>query len=395
MKFYLPTYEECKEIVLKNESFYSSIQEIGGCVIETFNYRLAMAQDFVRPIAGKDIQAHELRGICFVKSESETKRFIMLHKFFNLNQVEGYQYGDVIKHRITNVKDKLDGSMIRFIRLPNGDVLAKTKMGFSNPQSLMAQDIYEKDKDLQNFIKATLDNALAAIFEFVSIYNRIVLVYSKTELRLLQLRSEETGEYFDIYTHDLVNRYKVSTVKQEFPLSLDEYIEKSKTDKGIEGWVLTLDNGQMLKIKTDEYFMLHGILTEDLVRPNLILGMIVSKTIDDAISKLEITDVRRKTAEIVQKAVIHYMKESSQLVSDLISKFNGDKKAWAMENLKNEFFPIAASLVGRKELDLFGEIEQKLEQKLKKDTSHLGDAREWLKKRGVSMDNIEASGQEE
>jgi hypothetical protein len=66
-----------------------------------------------------------------------------------------------------------------------------------------------------------------------------------------------------------------------------------------------------------------------------------------------------------------------------------------MENLKNEFFPIAASLVGRKELDLFGEIEQKLEQKLKKDTSHLGDAREWLKKRGVSMDNIEASGQEE
>jgi hypothetical protein len=65
MKYYLPTYEECREICDANDNFifFESKQEIQGYNVSFFNNRLAMPQNFEEPIPGKNIIADELRGL--------------------------------------------------------------------------------------------------------------------------------------------------------------------------------------------------------------------------------------------------------------------------------------------------------------------------------------------
>jgi T4 RnlA family RNA ligase len=394
MKFYLPTYEECQEIVSKNEFFYEMKTSVDGYDISVFNYRLARSEDFLHPIPGKDIEASELRGLTFIHNEGNSQRFLMLHKFFNLNQVAGYQYGELKNLDIVRVQDKADGSMIAFVRLPNGRIVAKTKMGFDNDQALLAQELFKKDKELQEFVTESLNRGLVTIYELCSPLNRIVLRYSKTELRLLQIRSQETGEYLDTYSNDLVIKHGIKVVDRETPKTLDEYVELAKSTKGIEGWVLTFANQQMVKLKTEDYFSLHGLLTEKLTRENLILGLVLDDTIDDAISQLDMNDIRRKAANIVQAAIVHYLKQNTEVVLKLISQYNGDKKSWAMAHLKEEFFPIAAGLL-KPHKDLVGEIDKRLREKLKDETFRLTEARAWLSARGISIGNLELMNDED
>jgi T4 RnlA family RNA ligase len=393
MDYYLPNYEECLEIVKNNEAFYKSKKELDGVTVEIFNYRLAMSKDFVEPIPGSKIQAHEMRGITFVHDNGKIHRFLMLHKFFNLNQVSGNQYGDLSPMKIIRIQDKLDGSMVRFIRLPNGRILAKTKMGLDNPEALLAQGVYDKNEELQKFVKATLDSNLAAIFEIVSPMNRIVCYYPKTDLVLLQLREEATGQYRNIYSDSIVNSHRVSVVCQKPILSLDEYIAKTKTDLGVEGWVLTFENGQMVKLKTEEYFSLHGLLTESLARENLILGMVLSDTIDDAISLLDSNDIRKNYAEAIQKAVVHYLKETTVEVLELTNLYSGNKKAWAAANKRHPLFGIAARVVGRDNIE--EDIVDQLKNRLKKDVFRLHNAQDWLKYRGVNLQDMSSFFQNE
>jgi T4 RnlA family RNA ligase len=376
-QFYLPTYEECVAITKANECFYEKQVEVNGQKVSVFNYRLAQYKDFFQPIEGSNVTAFELRGLTFVFNEDgTTKRFLGLHKFFNLNQVPTYQYDEVKGFSIKRVQDKLDGSMIRFLNI-GGQLVAKTKMDFTNAQCEMAMAC-AKNQKLEQFIQQTLDQGLLACFEIVSRLNQIVLVYEKTEIKLLQLRDEKTGEYLDIYSHPLVKEYNVPCAEQEESKTLDYYIEQAKTLEGIEGWVLTLENSQMLKIKTDWYFRLHGLLSENLVRENKILEMVLNETIDDALAQIDNKDPRYKYSEDIQKAVGHYLELKLQEVLALKNLYSGVRKDYALAHKDKPLFSIAVKL-----LDMPEGVEEKayamLKDLLLRKYSGLMDAKEFIK----------------
>jgi T4 RnlA family RNA ligase len=301
----IPTFDECLEIVKKNESFTHRVRDVDGQKVSVFDYLMASYPDFKNPIDNSDIEAFELRGLCFTHNEDGSihRRYILLHKFFNLNQCNSYQYDDFKTNKVIQVMDKMDGSIIRFIQLANGKIVSKSKTFFGNDQSMMADEIYSTNSNLQNFVKETLDNNLCAIFELTSPKNRIVVSYNTTKLTLLQLRDENTGEYLDIYNNDLVKKYKIDTVVKEFNLELDYYIEQRKTLENKEGWILIFDNGMMVKIKTEWYCNLHGLLTDYLSKENQIMKMILDSTIDDALSKMDINDERKPLIEVLVKKV--------------------------------------------------------------------------------------------
>lgn len=376
-KFYLPTYEECVAITKANECFYEKQVEINGTKVSVFNYRLAQYKDFLNPIEGSSITAFELRGLTFVHNENGSKkRFLGLHKFFNLNQVESTQY-DLVKDYLVKVsQEKLDGSMVRFIEVGN-KLFAKTKMDFSNNQCQMAMECV-KAQNLEGFIKKTLDMGLSANFEVCSLYNQIVVRYDKTELKLLQLRDENTGEYLDIYSHPLVQEFNVPCTNREEVKSLHTYMELAKTLEGVEGWVVTLENGQMLKIKTDWYFRLHGLLSENLVRENKILEMVLNETIDDALAQITEADPRRKYSEDIQKAVSTYLEKQVKEVIDLKNKYAGNRKDFALAYKNNSLFSIAVKL-----LDLSSGVEEKaydlLQNMMSRKYSGLMEAKEFVK----------------
>jgi len=130
------------------------------------------------------------------------------------NKENSWMYDDVKHLEISKVANKEDGSAIRFL-LINGVLIAKTKFSLESEQADLAMSVVNSNKQLKDFILKTLETNLAALFEIVSPMNKIVLSYNETSLRLLQLRDENTGKYFDIYNHSLVKEYDVLCAKSE------------------------------------------------------------------------------------------------------------------------------------------------------------------------------------
>lgn len=379
----LPTFEECLEITKKNEAFTHRYREVDGFKISVFDYLLASYPDFNKPIEGSDLTAFELRGLCFThelkkglfhnfigsirglfnegRKEKVVERFLLLNKFFNINQCENYQYEDLKNKKIRKIMDKMDGSVMRFIRLPNGKIVIKSKTFFDNDQTAMGNKLYQKNNNLQKFIKETLDSKLAAIFELVSASNRIVIAYDKTELTLLQLRDEATGEYLDIYSHPLVKKYKIKTVKSEPIVTLEELMELVKTTENKEGWVVEFEDGSLVKIKTAWYCVRHNLI-EKLGCENELMTLIVKNTIDDALSELEMDDPRREAINNMTKAYNHFVIHKVKEVLEFAKTYAGDKKEWAIQYRKEPLFPFAVKIINlpddQKEDKLIAEINK-------------------------------------
>lgn len=196
MRKELPTRERCQEIVNNSEAFYCTQRNIFGYNVELYNYRLASFGDFVLN------DAWELRGLCFIQDENGLwHRNILMNKFFNLNEskFDGTDYSwmieDIKDKKITRVQEKLDGSVISFVKLPNGKIVAKSKMSFDSEQAKMAQEIFDNSWELRSMVETIMGDDKTAIFELISPFNQIVLPYNETELRLLQIRDNKTGEY--------------------------------------------------------------------------------------------------------------------------------------------------------------------------------------------------------
>lgn len=287
MKYYLPTYQQCLIIAkaYDNFNFYETKFEIDGYKISSFSYRLAMYNDFCNP-KNSDIPAYELRGISFVFNSDGTlyRRYPLLHKFFNLNQVEETQFHLLKDIPIKQIYEKADGSLACFIKLPNGKVIAKTKMSFDSDQSVNAMKIYESCEKLQILVNECLDNDILPIFEYVSPFNRVVVKYSDSRLVLLRLRDMNTGEYLSIDGVD----YPDKVVKYKY--SWDEMFSMIPTIKDFEGWVITLENGYDLKLKCDWYRELHQTMTESIYREDYIIQKVVDDEIDDIIGKIDNND---------------------------------------------------------------------------------------------------------
>ena len=288
-KYNLLSYEQAVALTqLPNSPFIESKKVIDNYSISMFNYRLVQYSDFV----SNGVDNREMRGLTFIFNEDGSlfKRYILLEKFFNLNQVPGSQYSDVKDLAIKYINNKEDGSISSFVKLPNGKVLGKSKMSFESDQAIGMNRIYNKNKDIKSFVDWTLGNDIVAIFEYVSATNRIVLNYKEEELILLRLRNNNTGEHLDI------NNYldKLGTIKFamfENDKTLDDLIALAHTIEDKEGWVVQFENDHLIKIKCQWYNALHGLLTNDLYRENILIGYILDDKIDDIIGQIPENDV--------------------------------------------------------------------------------------------------------
>ena len=287
---YLITYEDAKEICEKynNFNFSEHLFQIDGFKISLFDYFICDFNDFNNPLHSKqNVNAFDMRGITFVFNTDGTlwKRFLMLPKFFNLNQVELTQYSNVKDKKIKHISSKEDGSLIAFMMLPNERIFAKTIAGFTNEQSENAMILLEKSDININWVSNKIKEGFTPLFEYVSFNNRIVLQYTKSELRFIGLRNNINGDYIPAsLVNDIPN--SIIYIKEE-KTSLDKLIERCKTEKDIEGWVVIFDNGLMIKVKSDWYCNIHGLRTENIFREDFIIENYYKETLDDIICQLD------------------------------------------------------------------------------------------------------------
>lgn len=400
--YYLPTYDECVELCSYDGSpFYETKLVVDGYPVSLFNYRLASYNDFlVKPFA------QEMRGICFCFNTDGSifNRYVLLEKFFNLNQVSDTMYSVVKNYKIKYVNNKEDGSIASFIKIPNGKVVGKSKMGFDNDQAIGINRIYNSNKDVKDLVDWCLDNNIDSIWEYVSPTNRIVLRYPKEELILLRFRDNKTGKHIDIKDHlDKIGSIKIAPFEDDH--TLDGLIELSKTVKDKEGWVIQFDNGKFMKVKTDDYNSKHGLLTEDLYKENKIIGYILDDKIDDILGQIPEDEVEaheriNKIIEIVKKSINDKMLEIQKFY-DFYKNSGLSIKDFALKYRKNINFGYVMGMLradklktlSEKEIsDLYdnledyetsikrGDVYELAKSWIRDNTFRLMEAREWLRK---------------
>ena len=409
---YLPSYEECVDICSSDDSpFYESKIIVDGYNISMFNYRLASYKDFlIKPFA------KEMRGLCFVFNSDGTvyDRFILLEKFFNLNQVPESMYSIVKDYKIKYVNNKEDGSIASFIRLPNGKIVGRSKMGFDNDQAIVINKVYKTNSDIRQFVNSMMSLNYVPIFEYVSNFNRVVLKYSKEELILLRLRDNKTGKHIDIKNHvDKLGSIKIAPFKDDF-VDLDSLIELTGTEVDKEGYVVQAvdENGKdfFFKLKTPWYCERHGLLTEDLYKENIILGYILDDKIDDILGQIpedekEARDRIYKLVDIVKKAIAEKSHDVDKLYAEFV-KMNRSKRDFAIKYSRHKDFAIVMELVKADDLkkltkeeiaDRYANIEsyetllnrldkyELIKSWIKDSTKRLLLARNWIKKMDPEM----------
>lgn len=360
--FKLPSYDECVRIcqMTNHQVFYESKFIIDGYRVSVFNYRYATYNDFV------DYNGFELRGLTFVFNSDGTlyQRFPLLGKFFNINENESTLYESLKLKKIFKVYTKEDGSIISFIKLPNGKILAKSKTSFESEQANLAQSEFENNELINKMVTSWLDSGNHPIFELVGPKNKIVVDYESTKLLLIGLRSNEGG-YLDLESFQIPKATKID-------LNLDQMLDLKTSLESCEGWVVEFEGGQKVKIKTDWYFKLHRILTDYTNREDYLIDMVINEKIDDILSQLPFGSESRVFVEKVITTVhtkVIEMKSDCQLI---INQFDGDMKEFALLYKKHPYFNIIGKVIRG------GDLDTLLKESVIRMTYRLREARLWL-----------------
>ena len=332
----IPTYEQALELCSGEDApFYESKMVVDGFNVSVFNYRLAQYKDFANPIPDKpELKGYEMRGLTFVFNEDGSlfNRYVLLEKFFNLNQVPDSLYSVVKNYKIKFVNNKEDGSIASFVKLPNG------KMGFDNDQADGINRVYKTNKEVKSLVDWSLDNNIVPVFEYVAPNNRIVLRYPSEELILLRLRDNVTGKHIDIRDHlDKVGTIRVAPFEDEIK-DLDQLIELTATQVDKEGSIVTCEDEMgrdfFFKLKTPWYMSLHGLLTDDLYREHIIIGYILDDKIDDILGQIPEDE---KEAHIRINKIIDIVKKS---ISDKVSEIEKDYRQYVSMNISKKDYAI-------------------------------------------------------
>jgi len=360
------TYEDAQAIVSKynNPQFWETQFKINGYKVATFNYSFCGYDDFMFPL-GEDsnVTAFDMRGACFIfdKDDKLHSKYYMLPKFFNLNQVDETQYDEVKDKKIFNIAPKEDGSLIGFMKLPDNTIFAKTIGSFVSDQANDALKILLEHKEWHYWVNDMLDLDFTPLFEYVSYDNRIVLKYNKKEIKFIGLRDNGSGDFIpslcptsdlpDIYNEIPYDLKQIWSIKAP----LDDLLEIRKTAKGIEGWVIVFEDGQMIKIKTDEYFTLHGLRTENIFREDYVIHNYLDEKLDDIISQLD-KDTDQDAydfIDIVVDATKNFMKildDQMVMYYNLYTVTYGyDFKQFAINHNKDKFFNMFKNYLNKEE----------------------------------------------
>lgn len=387
----LPTYDQAVEMSSGEDSpFYESKLVEDGYNISIFNYRLAQYKDFVTPMTGRDdLKGYEMRGLTFVFNEDGSlyNRFLLLEKFFNLNQVPESMYSIVKNYKIKYVNNKEDGSIASFIKLPNGKVLGKSKMSFESDQALGITKIYKTNADIKKLVDWALDNDIVAIFEYVAPHNRIVLRYPKEELILLRLRDNKTGKHIELKEHmDKVGSVKIAPFEDDFN-DLDHLMEVLAKQEDKEGVIVQAEdangNDFFFKIKTPWYCARHGLLTEDLYRENVLIGYVLDDKIDDILG--QIPEDQGDAHERIEKIIAVIKKAITEKVLDIEKSYQvfvdmgSVHKDYALSNKKDKNFGYVMAM------SRGADVHELAKEWVREKTKRLLIAREFLVERDSSI----------
>ncbi len=275
------TIDDVLPAIAGRDEFVVAQRDFGTVI----NYLVAMPDTF-KMEGPDDVMGairRECRGLIFdLEGRIMSRPF---HKFFNVNEKEETQAHMLDLSRPHTVMDKLDGSMIRPVRM-DGMVRLATKMGVTDIA-------IEAEKLLDPVQYAWLEDMMVEgytpIFEYVAPTNKIVVDYAEAKLILTAVRETVTGDYTSLRQwaapFELV---RTDSSIHDF----NAYLSFKRGETLREGDIIRFADGHMVKVKNDWYVQIHK--TKDIVRVDRnIVELVLGETIDDTRAMLDPSDLVR------------------------------------------------------------------------------------------------------
>ena len=332
----LPHIEDMDEFKVFHKEWYTVVNYVVAHE-ETFKWNES-------DVIGSAIR-RECRGLIFNQDGVIISR--PYHKFFNVGEKDETQTHLVNLHEPHVVLEKLDGSMIRPIPTKEGFRLA-TKAGITEVAMNAEVFIADKPKYAQ-FIKYCIsEDYCTPIFEWVSRKNRIVVDYSEDNLILTAIRHTISGEYLP---YEVICKYgrtwNIPVVKAIAGDETDitkivEHIRK--WDDG-EGVVIRFQNGNMVKIKADDYVLRHK--SKDAINQEKnVLQTILDDAVDDLIPLLTSDDAERvKSFQTAFWLAVNKLASEMEGIYDAGNLLFPDKKEFAVKYVQKVVPPSYAPIM--------------------------------------------------
>lgn len=247
---------------------------------EMFGRRLVMFKysqfdsDFGNPLV------RECRGLILDEDTFEPVS-VPFFKFGNY----GESYCPEIDWKTARVAEKLDGSLIKFVKFANGNLLVSTNGAIDAfetnlqeqigcPYSTFGELVLEavraemarkgapRDKSELAWLADMLEPGYTYMFELTSPYNKIVVPQSETRLNFLGCRDNATLREIHFADHPLAATFNVPKV---FPLaSLDDCVKTAKElTLDHEGYVVCDAAFNRVKVKSPLYVSAHYMRSDD------------------------------------------------------------------------------------------------------------------------------------
>jgi RNA ligase len=292
----LPHIEGREEFRVMRKDWYSVV-----------NYVIAFGETFdldENDLLGSMVR-RECRGLIFDSASGELLSR-PYHKFFNVGERPEMQMNEVDMSAHHVILEKLDGSMIRPIPIPNStstEFRLGTKAGITDV-AMNAEVWVARHSHYANFIRIAIQADMTPIFEWCSRKNRIVVDYPEDRLVLTAMRINSSGNYIPYRTlQNLTKDYDIDLVKviDSNSDNIHELVDTIRAWESDEGVVVRFDApratawmgyGHMLKIKADAYLVLHR--SKDAIsNEKNIIEVVVNDQVDDLIPVLTDSDARR------------------------------------------------------------------------------------------------------
>ena len=277
-----------------------------------FNYDIGA--DFHDPVV------QEARGIV-IDTESCDVVCWPFRKFGNYHE----PYADRIDWNTAVVQEKIDGSIIK---LWYNHTLNEWQIS-SNSCINANEAILQTGKTIASLVQSTdeyiglmqsniLDKNNTYIFELIGPYNQVVIKYDTTQLCLIGIRNNKTGEEFPV--NIITNQFKIRCPKEYAVTNLNDCIDaarslNSNSYPDAEGFVVVDKNWNRIKVKSPEYLIYHHLMNNGLISKEKAWELIHT---DDFVFE----DFAQVASSIQTECVKYYIKEFEDAKNTAITVMN-------------------------------------------------------------------------
>lgn len=289
--------DQCRYIAEQDEHFViKQNDEFGYSVID---YIFASNQAFPAVETEEDAIRREFRGLIFDKAgKVHSRRY---HKFFNLGEREETLFENV-EQKLNSTHyvrlEKLDGTMVTPLFF-NDKLYWGTKMGITDTFTPLIGKFVSNCDEVRysDFAYECRHNGWTPIFEYLSHLTdiQIVIRHPQENLVLTAIRNTVTGEYLaDWIQFEICEDFNIpynSPLQDSFN-SFSDYIDFVKNLSGVEGVVIRFVDGHMIKMKCDEYVIMHKA-KESIANEKNVWRIVIEDKVDDVIPILSDFDAKR------------------------------------------------------------------------------------------------------